>query len=68
DISTQLLSPVNGLLTRRISELSPQRYQQLLLPLVKQDEWIVVTVGAVLGFFAGTAQLVFLFGGSLMGG
>jgi uncharacterized membrane protein YheB (UPF0754 family) len=68
DISTRLLSPVNGLLTRRISELSPQRYQQLLLPLVKQDEWIVVTVGAVLGFFAGTAQLVFLFGGSLMGG
>lgn len=68
DISTRLLEPVNGLLTRRISELSPERYQQLLLPLVKQDEWIVVTVGGVLGFLAGTAQLVFLFGGSLVGG
>ena len=67
DISTRLLEPVNDLLTRRISELSPQRYQQLLLPLVKQDEWIVVTVGAVLGFLAGTGQLVFLFGGSLAG-
>lgn len=67
DISTRLLSPVNTLLTRRISALSAERYQQLLLPLVKQDEWIVVTVGAVLGFIAGSAQLVFLFGGSLAG-
>ena len=67
DISTRLLEPVNHLLTERISALSPQRYQQLLLPLVKQDEWIVVTVGGVLGFLAGTAQLVFLFGGSLAG-
>ena len=60
-----LREPIADLLSERLNELSPRQYQELLKPMFDSEQWIIVTVGALLGFAAGTAQLVYLFGQSL---
>ncbi|MBB3045830.1 uncharacterized membrane protein YheB (UPF0754 family) [Litorivivens lipolytica] len=66
-VTRKLLEPINNLIARRLSALSPQQFQGLLMPIFESEQWIVILVGGFLGGAAGTAQLVYLFGGSFLG-
>jgi len=45
----------------RMSQLSPLEFQELLRPAFQEDEWILISMGGLLGALAGIAQLVFMF-------
>lgn len=51
------------LLRERMVALPPDEFQDLLRPCFQEDEMKLILTGAVLGFLAGWAQLVFVFGG-----
>lgn len=51
----------NTLMTR-LQALSPEEFEGMLRPAFEQDEWILIAVGAALGFMVGVFQLVVLFG------
>jgi hypothetical protein len=40
-----------------MKELTPEEFEGLLRPAFQQDEWILITVGAVLGFLVGELQV-----------
>lgn len=50
-------------LSTRLQSLKPEQFEGMLRPAFEQDEWILTAVGAILGFFVGVFQLVFMFGG-----
>ncbi len=52
---------VEQLLIERMESLPPAEFQDLLRPCFKEDEWILITLGAVLGALAGLGQAVFVF-------
>jgi uncharacterized membrane protein YheB (UPF0754 family) len=41
----------------KMQELSPEEFEGLLRPAFQQDEWILIAVGAVLGFMVGEFQV-----------
>jgi uncharacterized membrane protein YheB (UPF0754 family) len=41
----------------KMQELTPNEFESLLRPAFQQDEWILITVGAVLGFLVGEFQV-----------
>jgi uncharacterized membrane protein YheB (UPF0754 family) len=51
------------LLRERMETLPSREFQDLLRPCFQEDEMKLILTGAVLGFLAGLAQLVFVFGG-----
>ena len=51
------------LLRERMEALPSVEFQSLLRPCFQEDEWKLILTGAVLGFLAGLAQLIFVFGG-----
>ncbi len=51
----------NTLMTR-LQALSPEEFEGMLRPAFEQDEWILIAVGAALGFMVGVFQLIVLFG------
>ncbi len=51
------------LLRERMEGLPPNEFQDLLRPCFQEDEMKLIIMGGVLGFLAGVAQLVFVFGG-----
>lgn len=55
---------IEELLRRRMESMPPDQFQDLLRPCFQEDEMILILVGAALGFLAGLAQLVFVFGGA----
>lgn len=57
--------PIRDTLTRRMSELPPEPFENVLRPAFKQDEWKLILAGAALGLAAGMLQLVYLFGEAL---
>jgi uncharacterized membrane protein YheB (UPF0754 family) len=48
---------LQALLEERMGQMTPSQFEMLLRPVFKDDEWIVVVVGAALGFFFGELQL-----------
>jgi hypothetical protein len=50
------------MMRERISSQPPDEFQELLRPIFKEDEWILVAIGGALGALAGWAQLALLFG------
>ncbi|MFA5938547.1 MAG: DUF445 domain-containing protein [Sinimarinibacterium sp.] len=48
---------LENLLSVKMAELSPEEFEGLLRPAFEQDEWILITVGAVLGFLVGEMQV-----------
>lgn len=46
------------LLTQKMSELSAEEFEGLLRPAFRQDEWILISVGAALGFLVGELQVL----------
>jgi hypothetical protein len=53
---------VERLLRERMEAMPPAQFQDLLRPCFQEDEWKLILLGAVLGFGAGLAQLVLVFG------
>ncbi|MFQ5583617.1 MAG: hypothetical protein ACE5GL_04205 [Calditrichia bacterium] len=54
---------VKQMIVERMIKLSSEEFQYLLRPAFQEDEMKLIILGAVLGFFAGLAQLFFVFGG-----
>ena len=50
---------IRNTLTSKMRELTPAEFESLLRPAFQQDEWILIAVGAALGFLVGEL-LVFL--------
>ncbi len=42
----------------RMKLMSPKEFQDLLRPAFEEDEWIVILMGAIMGFVAGWMQLI----------
>ncbi|GAB4414873.1 MAG: DUF445 family protein [Bacteroidia bacterium] len=57
---------IENTLRTRMQGLGPVEFVSFLRPVFQEDEWKLILVGAVLGLLAGFAQLVFVFGQSLM--
>lgn len=47
---------IRNVLVTKMQELSPEEFEEILRPAFSQDEWILITVGAVLGFAVGELQ------------
>ena len=56
---------VEEIMRRRMEELSPEEFQDLLRPCFQEDEIKLIAAGAALGFLAGLAQLTFIFGATM---
>ncbi len=48
---------IKNTLVSKMQELSAEDFEGLLRPAFQQDEWILITVGAVLGFLVGELQV-----------
>lgn len=48
---------IQNTLVSRMQELTPEEFEGLLRPAFEQDEWILIAVGAVLGFMVGEMQV-----------
>lgn len=44
----------------RMKQLTPSEFEGMLRPAFKEEEWILITVGAVLGFLVGEMQIHFM--------
>lgn len=51
---------LRNLLVEKVNDLSDEEFEGLLRPAFQQDEWILITVGAALGFLVGEAQALLL--------
>ena len=49
---------IENLIIEKMNKLTPDQYEALLRPVFKDDEMLMVTVGAVLGFLVGELQVV----------
>lgn len=49
---------IRNTLVRKMQELPPEEFEALLRPAFEQDEWILITVGALLGFAVGELQSI----------
>lgn len=56
---------LKNLLTERMQSMSPKDFVGVLRPAFEEEEWILISVGAVLGGLAGFAQWAIVFGGLL---
>lgn len=45
-------------LIEKMRAMTPEEFEGVLRPAFQQDEWILITVGAVLGFLVGELQVV----------
>jgi uncharacterized membrane protein YheB (UPF0754 family) len=51
---------IKNTLVTKMQELTPEEFEGVLRPAFKQDEWILITVGAVLGFCVGELQVLLM--------
>jgi uncharacterized membrane protein YheB (UPF0754 family) len=51
---------IENLIVDKMNKLSPAQYESILRPVFKDDEMLMVTVGAILGFLVGELQVVFV--------
>jgi uncharacterized membrane protein YheB (UPF0754 family) len=51
---------LRNMLVEKVNELSDEEFEGLLRPAFQQDEWILITIGAALGFTVGEAQALLL--------
>jgi uncharacterized membrane protein YheB (UPF0754 family) len=51
---------VESLIAEKMNKLTPEQYESILRPVFKDDEMLMVSVGAVLGFFVGELQVFFV--------
>lgn len=58
----QRSAAIEGLIYERIQALPPEEFIALLRPAFEEDEWMLLSLGAVLGFVAGWLQLLVVTG------
>ncbi|MBA4151050.1 MAG: hypothetical protein C0509_00675, partial [Acinetobacter sp.] len=51
---------IHRIFSRRMVAMSNEEFQELLRPAFKEDEWILILLGAVLGAMAGFGQLAII--------
>lgn len=51
---------IENTIAERMGNLPPEEYFELLHPVIEQDEWKLIAIGAVLGLFAGYCQWLLL--------
>ncbi|HEX7323148.1 MAG TPA: DUF445 domain-containing protein [Mycobacterium sp.] len=51
---------VENLVIEKMNKLTPDQYEAILRPVFKDDEMLMVMVGAVLGFLVGELQVIFV--------
>ena len=51
---------LENLIVEKMNKLTPEQYESILRPVFKDDEMLMVSVGAVLGFLVGELQVVFV--------
>ncbi len=61
DFNRRQSSEIRELIGERMGELPPEDFQELLRSAMREDEWLLLLHGAVLGFAAGCLHLL-LFG------
>ncbi|MGQ0837089.1 DUF445 domain-containing protein [Actinokineospora sp.] len=49
---------IRNTLVQKMQELTEEEFEALIRPAFEQDEWILITVGAVLGFAVGELQVI----------
>jgi uncharacterized membrane protein YheB (UPF0754 family) len=49
---------IRNTLVEKMQEMTEEEFESLIRPAFEQDEWILITVGAVLGFAVGELQVV----------
>lgn len=62
---TEEAMDIDRIIRNKMSGLTPMEFERLLRPAFEEDEWQLIALGAVLGFFVGWGQLIYLFGQSL---
>ena len=53
---TERAVDLRAMIKEKISQMTPSQFEGLLRPAFQADEWIIVTVGAALGFLVGLTQ------------
>jgi len=48
---------IRNTLITKMRAMTPEQFEGMLRPVFKQDEWLLITVGAVLGFLVGELQV-----------
>jgi hypothetical protein len=51
---------IQRILSQRMAAMTDTEFQQLLRPAFKEDEWILIMLGAALGAIAGFVQLLLM--------
>ncbi|MBF0101050.1 MAG: DUF445 domain-containing protein [Desulfobacterales bacterium] len=51
---------IRNTLSTKMAEMTEEEFESLLRPAFQQDEWILIAVGAVLGFLVGEFQVFFM--------
>lgn len=51
---------VRNTVVERMQQLTPEEFEGMLRPAFKEDEWILITVGAALGVLVGEMQIMFM--------
>ena len=51
---------IRNTLVSKMKELDAEEFEELLRPAFREDEWILIAAGAVLGFLVGEAQVLLL--------
>lgn len=59
DYTAEVLD-IQTTLVRKMRDLTDEEFEQLIRPAFQSDEWILITVGAVLGFAMGELQVLAL--------
>ncbi len=57
---------IQAMMHEHISSQPPAQFQNLIRPIFREDEWILVAIGGALGALAGWGQLALLFGERLI--
>lgn len=59
---TEEAMDIDNVLRTKMAELTPEEFESILRPAFKEDEKLLIALGAGLGFLVGWAQLFFTFG------
>jgi uncharacterized membrane protein YheB (UPF0754 family) len=51
---------IENLIVSKMNQLTPDQYEGIMRPVFKDDELLMISVGAVLGFLVGELQVVFV--------
>lgn len=63
DFNVEQSARIQALLSERIEQLPPDDYAELLRGAIREDEWMLIALGAALGFAVAVIQVMLLFGG-----